>query len=353
MEKNIAVIPGDGIGPEIIDCALKVLDAVALKFGHKFNYETCYAGGIAIDKFGDPLPDEQLEKIKKSDAALMGALGGWKWDNLEGSKRPEAGLLRLRKGLGVYANLRPAIIYEPLKEASPLKSSVIGSGLDIMIVRELIGGIYFGDRGDSGDVAYDTMKYSTDEVKRIARVAFDIARKRGKLLTSVDKANVLDNSRLWRRAVLDVAKEYDDVELNHLYVDNAAMQMVTNPSQFDVIVTGNMFGDIISDEASVITGSIGMLPSASVGDSSSVGLFEPVHGSAPDIAGQGIANPLATILSAAMMLRYSFDMSEEADCIENSVKKVLELGYRTADIYTDGTKMVGTKEMCDAVLANM
>lgn len=356
MKKKIALIPGDGIGPEVIDAAVQILDKVATLKGHTFEYVTCYAGGCAIDKFGDPLPQAELDKCKGCDSTLMGALGGWKWDTLPGDQRPEAGLLRLRKGLGVFANLRPAVIFPELKAASPLKDSVIGDGLDIMIVRELLGGIYFGRRGRDGDFsAYDTMEYSRPEVERIAKVAFEIAKKRKKRLTSVDKANVLENSRIWRATVIEVAKDYPEVELNHLYVDNTAMQLVTNPSQFDVIVTGNMFGDILSDEASVITGSIGMLPSASLGepqeDGSTPGLYEPVHGSAPDIAGQNIANPLATILSAAMMLRYSFNMAIEADQIEQAVSDVLAAGFRTGDIMTEGNKLVGTKEMTAEILA--
>ena len=358
MNKKIALIPGDGIGPEVVASAVKILDKVAKLKGHKFEYLTCYAGGSAIDKFDNPLPQSELDKCKSCDSVLMGALGGPKWDHLPGDQRPEAGLLRLRKGLDVFANLRPAVIFPSLKEASPLKSSVIGDKLDIMIVRELIGGIYFGERGrDGDDSAYDTMKYSKTEVQRIAKVAFDIAQKRGGKLTSVDKANVLENSRLWRSSVVELSKEYSDVELNHLYVDNAAMQLVTNPSQFDVLVTGNMFGDILSDEASVITGSIGMLPSASLGDTLpdgfARGLYEPVHGSAPDIAGKGIANPLATILSVAMMLRYSFGLSVEAELIESAVTKVLSDGYRTADIFTDGKILSSTDEITSLILAKL
>lgn len=358
MNKKIALIPGDGIGPEVVAAAVLILNRVAQIFGHTFEYVECYAGGCAIDAFGDPLPDSELEKIKSCDSALMGALGGWKWDNLPGDKRPEAGLLRLRKGLGVFANLRPAVIFPQLKEASPLKDSVIGEGLDIMIVRELIGGIYFGERGRDGDNwAFDTMKYSKWEVERITKTALAIASKRGKKLTSVDKANVLENSRLWRKTVEEVAKGYPDIEVNHLYVDNTAMQLVTNPKQFDVIVTGNMFGDILSDEASVITGSIGMLPSASLGEISqdgfTYGLYEPVHGSAPDIANQDKANPLATILSAAMMLRYSFNMQKEADAIEKAVSDTLTKGYRTADIMTEGKILVGTKEMSNQILKEL
>lgn len=358
MKKTIALIPGDGIGPEVVSSAVEVLNKVASKFSHQFDYVECYAGGCAIDKFDDPLPEAELDKIKACDSALMGALGGWKWDNLPGDKRPEAGLLRLRKGLGVFANLRPAVIFPQLKEASPLKDRVIGDGLDIMIVRELIGGIYFGKRGRDGDnSAFDTMEYSAFEVERITKTALAIAQKRNKKLTSVDKANVLENSRLWRKTVERVAADYPQIELNHLYVDNTAMQLVTNPAQFDVIVTSNMFGDILSDEASVITGSIGMLPSASLGETDekglAKGLYEPVHGSAPDIAGQNKANPLATILSAAMMLRYSFDMQAEADLIEKAVNDTLTAGFRTADIMTEGNTLVGTKEMTAEILARI
>ncbi len=357
MTKKIALIPGDGIGPEVIESAVAVLDKVLAKKGHKFEYTHVDAGGCAIDKYGDPLPQAELDKCVAADSVLMGALGGWKWDTLPGHMRPEAGLLRLRKGMGVFANLRPAVIFKELKDASPLKPEVIGDELDIMIVRELIGGIYFGKRGRNTEdtSAYDTMEYSRPEVDRIAKVALNIAMKRGKQLVSVDKANVLENSRLWRETIVETAKNFPEVELSHLYVDNCAMQLVTNPKQFDTIVTGNMFGDIISDEASCVTGSIGMLPSASLGepkaDGSTPGLYEPVHGSAPDIAGQDIANPLATILSAAMMLRYSFDMNEEADMIDNAVKAVLAAGYRTGDIKTEGCKLVGTKEMTQQILA--
>lgn len=355
MKKKIALIAGDGIGPEVVDSAVKVLNALAQIKGHQFDYVECCAGGCAIDRFGDPLPEEELNKIKSCDSALMGALGGWKWDTLPGHLRPEAGLLRMRKGLGVFANLRPAVIFPQLKAASPLKDSVIGEGLDIMIVRELIGGIYFGERGREGDLAaYDTMKYSEWEVERIAKTAMAIAMKRKKKLTSVDKANVLESSRLWRKTVERVAVDYPEVELNHLYVDNTAMQLVTNPAQFDVIVTGNLFGDILSDEASCVTGSIGMLPSASIGepnaDGTIFGLYEPVHGSAPDIAGKNWANPLATILSAAMMLKYSFDMEEESQMIEKAVGAVLTDGFRTADIMTEGNKKVSTTEMTQEIL---
>lgn len=348
MEFKVAVIPGDGIGPEIVDQAKVVLDKIEEKFGHKFNYEEVLMGGIAYDKTGDPLPQETIDVCKASDAVLLGAVGGYEWDHLPGDKRPEAGLLGIRKALGLYANLRPALLHRALKDASPLKAEIIGDSLDIMIVRELTGGIYFGDRGrtqeNDEEVAFDTEKYSVSEIDRIARTAFEIARKRNKLVTNIDKMNVLESSRLWRETVLKVAEDYPDVELKHLLVDNAAMQLVVNPKQFDVIVTSNMFGDILSDEASMLTGSIGMLPSASLAEGK-LGLYEPSHGSAPDIAGQDKANPLATIMSAAMMLRYSFDLEEEAKSIENAIEKVLEEGYRCADIASDNTKIVGCSEM--------
>lgn len=345
--KKIALIPGDGIGPEIIEAAVRVLNAVG-----RFEYETCYAGGSAIDRFDDPLPETELEKMKACDAVLMGALGGPKWDNLPGSKRPEAGLLRLRKGLNVFANLRPVKIYPALKEASPLKNSVIGDGIDIMIVRELIGGIYFGRRQEGDEVAYDTLEYSAGEVRRINEVACRLAKMRRGIVTSVDKANVLASSRLWRKATVSFYENHPEITLNHLYVDNAAMQLVVNPRQFDVIVTGNMFGDILSDEASVITGSIGMLPSASVGYPGEIALYEPIHGSAPDIAGKGIANPIATILSAALMLRFSFDMNDEAGRIESAVETVLNKGLRTADL-GGGEKSLSTVAMTEAILAEL
>lgn len=349
MDFKVAVMPGDGIGPEIIDQAKVVLEKIGEKYGHKFNYEEVLLGGVAYDKTGTPIPQETIDVCLKSDAVLLGAVGGYKWDELPGELRPEAGLLGIRKALGLFANLRPALLYKALKDASPLKQEIIGDSLDICIVRELTGGIYFGERGrlttESGEeAAYDTEKYSVSEIERIARVAFEIARKRNKLVTSIDKMNVLESSRLWREVVVRVAADYPDVELKHLLVDNAAMQLVVNPKQFDVIVTSNMFGDILSDEASMLTGSIGMLPSASLAEGK-LGLYEPSHGSAPDIAGQDKANPLATILSAAMMLRYSFDLEEEAKAIEAAVEKVLEDGYRSADIASPGTTIVGCTEM--------
>ncbi|WP_212903310.1 3-isopropylmalate dehydrogenase [Clostridium polyendosporum] len=356
MMFKVAVIKGDGIGPEIIDETLKVLDVVKEKYNHKFEYKFVLAGGCAIDEYGIPLPEETIEICKNSDAVLLGAVGGPKWDNPNGKVRPEQALLGLRGALGLYCNLRPALLYAPLRNASPLKDEIIGDGIDFCVVRELTGGIYFGERGRSEEngeqVAYDTEKYSVSEVRRIAKNAFEIARKRNKKVTSVDKANVLESSRLWRTVVEEVAKDYSDVTLDHLYIDNAAMQIVKNPRQFDVLVTSNIFGDILSDEASMVTGSIGMLPSASIGEGN-IGMYEPAHGSAPDIAGKGIANPLATILSAAMMLRYSFNLDKEAKDIEDAVSKVLEDGYRTGDIMSNGMKLVGTKEMGDLVVSAM
>ena len=348
MELKCAVIKGDGIGPDIVEEAIKVLDTIGPKYDLTFKYEEVLAGGAAIDATGHPLPQETIDICKASDAVILGAVGGDQWDHLPGELRPEKALLGLRSALGLYANLRPAVMYSELKEACPIKDEFLGDGLDIMVVRELTGGIYFGERGqgngDLGAYAYDTMKYSEDEVRRIAVNAFDIAMKRQKKLTSVDKANVLENSRLWRKVILEVAEDYPEVTLNHLYVDNAAMQLVINPAQFDVIVTGNMFGDILSDEASMITGSIGMLPSASIREDN-FGMYEPIHGSAPDIAGQDKANPIATILSMAMMLRYTFGQDKAADDIEAAVKKVLESGYRTGDIKQGDCTVVGTKEM--------
>ncbi len=348
MNFTCAVIKGDGIGPDIVDEGINVLNVIGEKYGHTFTYKEVLAGGAAIDVTGHPLPKETIDICRQSDSVILGAVGGPQWDHLPGELRPEKALLGLRSALGLFANLRPAVMYKELQAACPIKDEIIGEGLDIMVVRELTGGIYFGERGqgegDQGNYAYDTMMYSEKEVERIARNAFDIAMKRGKKLTSVDKANVLENSRLWRKVILDVAKEYPEVTLNHLYVDNAAMQLVINPKQFDTIVTGNMFGDILSDEASMITGSIGMLPSASLGETK-VGMYEPIHGSAPDIAGEDKANPIATILSMAMMLRYSFDLEDEACAIEKAVARVLEAGYRTGDIMSLEGKCVGTKEM--------
>lgn len=348
MNYKITVLPGDGIGPDIVGEALQVLKLIGEKHGHSFQLTEADMGGIAIDKHGVPLPQATIDACKNSDAVLLGAVGGPKWDTLPGNLRPEAGLLGIRGALGLYANLRPAIIYEALKDASPLKSEIISNGINIMVIRELTGGIYFGKRGrletEGGEAAYDTEMYSKAEIVRIAKVGFETAMKRGKKLMSVDKANVLESSRLWRQVVEEVAKDYPEVALSHMYVDNAAMQLVRNPAQFDVILTSNIFGDILSDEASMITGSIGMLPSASLG-ATKLGLYEPIHGSAPDIAGQDKANPIATILSVAMLLRYSLDLAAEADEIESAVTRVLDKGYRTGDIASAGTTVVGTKEM--------
>lgn len=331
-EKNIVVLAGDGIGPEITAAAVQVLEKVGEKFGHKFNFDHKMLGGCAIDKFGVPLPDETVEACKASDGVLLGAVGGPKWDALPADIRPEKGLLGIRKALGLFANLRPAVIYPELAGASPLKKEVLERGVNVMVVRELIGGIYFGPRDvlDDGKTAYDTEIYSEEEVRRIAKVAFDIARGRRKKVTSVDKANVLLSSRLWRRVTEEVHKDYPDVELTHIYVDNAAMQLVRDPSQFDVLLCPNMFGDILSDEASQITGSIGLLPSSSLG-SEKAGLFEPIHGSAPDIAGKDVANPIATILAAAMMLD-NIGLSDEARAVEKAVGAFLADGYRTPDL---------------------
>ena len=348
---KITLLKGDGIGPEIVNQAVKGLDCAAEKFGFGVTYDEALLGGCAIDATGVPLPDETVAKCKASDSVLLGAVGGPKWDSQPGNNRPEAGLLGIRGALGLFANLRPSVIFGPLKSASPIKDEIIGGNLDVMIVRELTGGIYFGERGrkevNGQPAAWDTEMYTVGEVERIARVAFDLAMKRNKKLTSVDKANVLESSRLWRETVKRVAEDYPEVELNHMYVDNCAMQLVRNPRQFDVILTSNIFGDILSDEASMIAGSIGMLASASL-SGSKLGLYEPIHGSAPDIAGQNIANPLATILSVAMMLRYSLDQSEAADAIEAAVAKVLET-YRTPDIYEEGFTKVGCDEMGDRV----
>ena len=348
---KITLLKGDGIGPEIVNQAVKVLDKAGEKFGFTVEYDEALLGGCAIDATGVPLPEETIAKCKASDSVILGAVGGHKWDSLPGNNRPEAGLLGIRGALGLFANLRPSVIFGPLKSASPIKDEIIGGNLDIMIVRELTGGIYFGERGrkevEGQPAAWDTEMYTVAEVERIARVAFDLAMKRNKKLTSVDKANVLESSRLWRETVIRVSKDYPEVELKHMYVDNCAMQLVRNPRQFDVIVTSNIFGDILSDEASMIAGSIGMLASASL-SGGKLGLYEPIHGSAPDIAGQGIANPLATILSVAMMLRYSLDRSDAADAIEAAVAKVLET-HRTPDIFEDGMTKVGCEEMGDLV----
>lgn len=352
MDYRIAVIPGDGIGPEIVREACKVLDRVGEAYGHKFQYKEVLMGGISIDTYGVPLTEEALETAKNSDSVLLGAVGGdvgnSRWYDVAPNLRPEAGLLAIRKGLGLFANIRPAYLYKELSEACPLKKEIIGDGFDMVIMRELTGGLYFGERYtkevDGVATAVDTLTYNENEIRRIAVKAFDIAMKRKKHVTSVDKANVLDSSRLWRKVVEEVARDYPEVALTHMLVDNCAMQLVMNPGQFDVILTENMFGDILSDEASIITGSIGMLSSASMNESR-FGLYEPSHGSAPDIAGKGIANPIATILSAAMMLRYSFDLDQEAVAVETAVQQVLTEGFRTADIMAEGCVQVGTEEM--------
>lgn len=354
MKCNIGVIKGDGIGPEIVDEAIKVLDKVAAKYGHEFNYTRILMGGESIDATGEPLTQEAIDTALSMDAVLMGSIGGntstSPWYKLAPNLRPEAGLLKLRKALNLFANLRPAYLYEELKGACPLKEEISSQGFDMMIMRELTGGLYFGERKtveENGELkAYDSLTYSETEIRRIAKRGFDIAMKRRKKVTSVDKANVLDSSRLWRKIVEEVAKDYPEVTYEHMLVDNCAMQLVKDPAQFDVILTENMFGDILSDEASMVTGSIGMLSSASLNDTK-FGLYEPSHGSAPDIAGQDIANPIATILSAAMMLRYSFDLDKEADAIEAAVKQVLKENYRTVDIMSDGCTKVGCKAMGD------
>ncbi len=356
MEKQIAVIRGDGIGPEIVDQALRVLDAVAAKYGHTFTYTDVDMGGIAIDKWGEPLPAAMLDKCLAADSVLLGAVGGPKWDGLPGDKRPEKGLLALRAGMGLYANNRPAKLWPQLAAASPLKPEIVEKGIDFIVVRELIGGVYFGSHTTeecAGEQkATDVMSYAEHEIERIGRIAFETARKRRKKVTSVDKANVLDTSRLWRKVMHRLAEEYPDVEYADMLVDNTAMQIVKDPSQFDVVVTENMFGDILSDEASMITGSIGMIPSSSLGEGS-WGLYEPIHGSAPDIAGQNKANPIGTILSAAMMLKYSFDLDEEAAAIEAAVNKALDAGLRTGDMMADGCTPVSCSEMGDAILKNL
>lgn len=360
MNYNIAVIPGDGIGPEIITEAKKVLDQVGMNYGHTFQYTEVLMGGVSIDATGVPLTEEALATAKSSDSVLLGAVGGnvgqSNWYSLPPHLRPEAGLLAIRKGLNLFANIRPALLFEELKGACPLKEEIIGDGFDFVVMRELTGGLYFGDRKteevNGVRKATDTLVYDENEVKRIAKWAFEIAMKRDKKVCSVDKANVLDSSRLWRQVTKEVAKDYPEVELTDMLVDNCAMQLVKDPRQFDVILTENMFGDILSDEASMVTGSIGMLPSASLGDTK-LGLYEPSHGSAPDIAGQNKANPIATILSVAMMLRYSFDLEEEAKKIENAIKVVLKKGYRTVDIMSEGMTLVGTKEMGDLIVTEI
>ena len=353
MEKNIALIRGDGIGPEIVGQAVKVLDKVAEIYGHTFHYTDVDMGGNAIDKWGDPLPQAELQKCLDSDSVLLGAVGGPKWNDVPGSKRPEKGLLRLRSAMGVYSNNRPAKIWPQLASASPLKPEIVEKGIDFLIVRELTGGIYFGSHETTQEkgqaVATDILRYSEEEIRRIGRIGFETAQKRNHKLCSVEKSNVLDSSRLWKKVIHELAGEYPDVEVTDMLVDNCAMQIVKDPSQFDVIVTENMFGDILSDEASMITGSIGTIPSSSLG-ATAVGLYEPIHGSAPDIAGKDLADPIGTILAAAMMLRYSFGMAKEADAIEKAVSDTLDAGFRTADILTDGEETkIGCQRMGDEI----
>ncbi len=347
---KIAVIKGDGIGPEIVEAGIKVLDKIATKYNHQFEYDEVFMGGCAIDKFDEPLPDKELEKCLNSDSIILGAVGGPKWDNVETQKRPEKGLLKLREKLEVYANLRPAKIIPMLQCASPLRKEKTDN-VDIMVVRELTGGIYFGDRGKTDVDAYDVEKYSVEEIKRIAKVGFDMAMIRNKKVTSVDKANVLETSRLWRKTVEEVSKDYPEITLEHMYVDNMAMQLVSNPSKYDVLITSNMFGDILSDLLAAVCGSIGMLSSASLGNTKR-GLYEPIHGSAPDIAGKNIANPLATISSIVMMLEISFGLTKEAREIENAISRVLEKGYRTLDIYEENSEQIkiGTLEMAEKIM---
>ena len=356
MTYNIALLKGDGIGPEIVSGAVKVLEKVAEKFGHTFNFTDYLIGGAAIDATGVPLPQETVDGCMKSDSVLLGAVGGPKWDAQPSANRPEKGLLGIRAAMGLYTNLRPAKLYEALKEESPLRPDIVAKGFDLMMVRELTGGIYFGERGrregQYGPEAYDTERYSVMEIERIVRAAFDAAMKRRKNVISIDKANVMESSRLWRETLEKIAPEYPEVTYSYMYVDNAAMQLVRNPSQFDVVVTTNMFGDILSDEASQITGSIGMLPSASLG-ATTCGLYEPIHGSAPDIAGQNKANPLATILSAAMMLRYAFNLQAEADTIEAAVNQCLDDGCRTADIAYGDCKVLTCTEMTEEVIKRL
>ena len=349
---KIAVLGGDGIGPEVVESAIAVMEHVAKENDFTFEFNNYLAGGCAIDAKNDPMPQETIDGCKASDAVLLGAVGGEKWDTLPGKMRPESGLLRIRAELGLFANLRPAQLFMELADACPLKPSLTAGGLDILVIRELTGGIYFGEKGRDETSGYDTLKYSDYEIKRIAKVAFEAAMKRGKNVVSVDKANVLESSRVWRQYVAEVAKDYPEVTQTNMYVDNAAMQLVRYPNQFDVIVTGNMFGDILSDEAAMITGSIGMLPSASLAEGE-FGLYEPVHGSAPDIAGQGIANPIATIMSVAMMFRYSLGLESQAGQIENAVAKAVALGARTKDIALEGEKVLSTTEMTQRIIDNL
>lgn len=354
MRKRIAVLKGDGIGPEIVGEALKVLEAVAEQYGHHFAYNFLDIGGIAIDKIGVPLPQETIDGCLEADSTLLGAVGGPKWDNVPGDRRPEKGLLGIRSAMGLFANLRPAKLFPQLADASPLRADIVARGIDFLVVRELIGGVYFGahktETVNGERVATDVMPYAEHEIERILRVGFETAQKRRSRMTVVDKANVLDTSRLWRAVAARVAADYPDIALNYMYVDNASMQIVKDPAQFDVIVTENMFGDILSDEASMITGSIGMIPSASLGEGTR-GLYEPIHGSAPDIAGQDKANPIGTILSAAMMLKYSFGLAKESEAIEAAVNQVLEQGLRTGDMMSAGCTLVGCRAMGDAICA--
>ena len=356
MHKKVGLIRGDGSSPEIIDQSVRVLDRIGDLYGHDFEYVPILMGGEAIDQLGDPFPQSEYEKAMQTDSVLLGAVGGPKWDHLPGEMRPEKGLLRLRSQLGLFSNIRPAKIWKELAEASPLKKEIVDQGIDFIIVRELTGGVYFGDHRteekDGLEVATDMMVYDENEIERILRVGFETAAKRNRHLTMIDKANVLDTSRLWRKVFERVAREYPEIEADTMLVDNAAMQIVKNPAQFDVIVTENMFGDILSDEASEITGSIGMIPSSSLGEGT-LGVYEPIHGSAPDIAGKNIVNPIACILSAAMMLRYSFDMEKEADALEKAVENVLEKGYRTADIAKEGEAVTSTSEMGDLILQEL
>ena len=354
MNKKIAVLKGDGIGPEIIDEAIKVLDTVADKFGHTFEYDYLDMGGCSIDKYGVPITDEAIEKCRQSDSVLLGAVGGPKWDTCDPAVRPEKGLLKVRSELGLFANLRPTKMFKQLSSACPLKEECTENGIDLMIVRELTGGIYFGEHKTEGETASDLMIYSEKEIERIGRVGFETAMKRNKKLVSVDKANVLDSSKLWRKIMHKIAEEYPEVEYRDVLVDNCAMQLIRNPGQFDVIVTENMFGDILSDEASMLTGSIGMMPSASLSEST-LGMYEPIHGSAPDIAGKGIANPIGTVLSAAMMLRYSFNMPKEADVIEQAVENILNENYRTVDIKSENLeeKIISCIEIGDKICDNI
>ena len=353
MDFKIAVIKGDGIGPEIVDITTKILDKIGEKYNHKFNYTYVDMGGVAIDKYGVPLPQETIDVCLASDSVLLGAVGGPKWDTLPGHLRPETGLLGIRKAMGLFANIRPAVLMPALKEACPLRADIRDGGIDMIIVRELTGGIYFGKRGSSGEgenlSSYDTMEYSVKEIERIAKIAFELALKRKKKVISIDKANVLESSRLWRKTIHNLAKNYPDIEVSDMLVDNAAMQLVKNPGQFDVVVTGNMFGDIISDEAAQITGSIGILASSSLGEGKR-GLYEPIHGSAPDIAGQDKANPIATVISASMMLRDSLQLDKEAEAIISAVNSVLDENYRTGDIMSENCTLVGLRKMGELIL---